>query len=118
MSKQLWGVWAPVLTTTVALLLVFWISPKPPIAWGIGTGLMIALGQSLISTGSLKWAWNKKYFYWVWGGGFFFRLIVFAVTAVVVYRFSSLSLVATLITMVSATTVFMVVESWAYLRDK
>ena len=83
---------------------------------GVTTGILIALAQSYASVGALKLAWAKPYFYWVWGGGIFFRILVFAATAFVVYRFSSLSLVATLVSLVAATTLFLVIESAVLLR--
>lgn len=83
----------------------------------VGAGLLMALLLSLISTGALYWAWNKKFFYWVWGGGILGRFLVFAGTAVVVYQFTSLNLVAVLLTLAVATTLFMVVEA-LYLFSK
>ena len=77
-------------------------------------GATLALVQSLISSGALYWALNRPSFFWIWSGGIFFRLTVFIVTAYVIYRFTSLSLVATLVTLVTATTVFMVTESAAF----
>ncbi len=92
------------------------MSIRPEIANGIFVGLIIALAQSFFSIGLLKWALTKKYFYVVWGSGVFFRFLVFAITAFVVYRFTSLNFAATLIALVTATTIFLVFESAAILK--
>lgn len=85
---------------------------------GIVLGIGIALLQSGLTTVALKWAWTKSYFYWVWGAGFFFRLFVFSGTAFVVYKYTHLNLVATLLSLVVATTLFLVVESWVFLKPR
>jgi len=77
----------------------------------ITSGLIISLAQSFISVLSMKWAWRKPFFYWVWGGGFFFRLLVFSATAYVVHVHTTLHLAATLVSLVTSTTLLMVVES-------
>jgi hypothetical protein len=56
--------------------------------------------------------------YWVWGGGMLFRMLVFASTAFIVYRFTHLSLVGTMISMVVSTTILLVVESWILFSKK
>lgn len=84
----------------------------------IAVGISIALIQTAISNGALYWAWNKKFVYWVWGGGMLFRMMVFAATAYVVYRFTTLSFVGTMISMVVATTILLVVESWILFAKK
>lgn len=111
----MWGVVAPIVATAMGLGVVFLISPRPSIQWGVTTGLLLALLQSFASVGALQWAFHKSFFYWVWGGGVLVRFIVFAVTAFVVYRYTNLSLVATLISLVIATTLFLVIESYGFL---
>jgi hypothetical protein len=96
MSKKNWGLWFPFLSTAIVLAVVALIRPRPSTGWGIALGLA---------------AWKKKFFYWVWAGGMFFRMLVFAATAYVVYVHTRLGFVATMTTMVFATTVFLVVES-------
>lgn len=110
-SKKSWGLIVPLVVAGLTFVGVGVVSPRSSIGQGIYCGMVIALVQSYLSTLALLWSWNKQFFYWVWGGGVLFRMIVFAATAFVVYRYTSLSLVATLVTMVSATTLFLVVES-------
>lgn len=117
MSKAVGGIAVPLGIALVAGLLTMFFSPSVRIEKSVAAGLLIALVQSFVSTGALHWAWKKPYFYWIWGAGFFFRLIVFAVTAFVMYRTPDFSLVATMVTLVSSTTIFLVFESW-YLLDK
>jgi len=111
----MWGVVFPLSITFIVLLAVLLGVSTPAIKWGIATGLGVALVQSLLSVGAMQWAWQRKFFYWVWGGGVLFRFAVFAGMAYVVYFYTSLHLVATLISMVTATTLFMVVESATFL---
>src|SRR5687768_158568 len=118
MSRQIWSLTAPLLLTAMALLATFAFIDSSVVKWGVVTGLSLALIQSFISTGSLWWAWNKKSFYWVWGGGMLARLVILGFTAWLVYQFTALSLVATLITMVMATTFFLVVESTIFFGRK
>ncbi|MCB4756331.1 MAG: hypothetical protein LHV69_04895 [Elusimicrobia bacterium] len=116
MKKKTWGLMAPLIIT----LLVFFVSRRvrfpPSIQAGIQVGVLIALAQTVISMGALKWALKRPYFYWVWGGGILFRLIVFAATAFIVYSYTSLHFVATLISLVMATTLFMLIESTVIFR--
>ena len=81
-------------------------------------GVGIALVQSLLSTGALAWAWNRKSFYWVWAGAFFFRFAVFAATAYGVHVHSTYSLVAVLLSLVTATTIFLVAEYYVCFGNK
>ena len=117
MSKRFLGIISPFLVTVLVLGLMIIISPRPSIKWGIGWGLGLALLQSFASIGAMSWAWKKTYFYWVWGGGVLFRLVVFGATAFVVYQYTNLHMLATLLTMVSATTLFLVFET-AFLPNK
>ncbi|MBV9080311.1 MAG: hypothetical protein JO102_04235 [Elusimicrobia bacterium] len=83
---------------------------------GIGVGAAIGIAQSTLTTIALRWSWNRSWFWWVWGGGVLFRLAVFVLTAFVIYRFTELSFVATLSTLVALTTVLLVVESATCLK--
>ncbi len=85
---------------------------------GILFGLLIALAQSTLSTACLRWSWSRSYFYWVWGAGVLFRLGIFALTAYVVHWHTELPLVATLLSMVLATTLLLVVESLIFLKPR
>jgi hypothetical protein len=85
---------------------------------GIVIGLIVAFLQSTLSTGLLRWSWSRPYFYWIWGAGVLFRLVVFALTAYVVYWHTKLPLVATMLSMVLATTLFLVVEAWVFLKPR
>lgn len=107
---------APVLVVAAGMGVVFMFSPPQPVGKGVALGLLIALVQSFVSVGSLGWALNKEFFYWIWGAGVLFRFLVFFLTAFFVYRFTSLSLVATLVSLVTATTLFLVVESAVFLK--
>lgn len=117
MSKRAWGIVAPLLVATAIAATVFLLKPRAAVANGIYAGLVLAVVQSFASTASLIWAWKKNYFYWVWGAGVFVRMIVFALTAFLVYTFTNLSFTATMTTMVSATTVFLVFESATLLKN-
>ena len=67
---------------------------------------------------AMGWAWEKSFFYWVWGGGVFFRLLVFAGTAFFVYRYTSIPLIAVLLALVVATMVFLVTETLVFFGNK
>jgi hypothetical protein len=111
MTKMMWGIVAPLAITAMALVLVFLMAFPPSIKWGITVGFLVALIQSFLSVGALRWAQFKKSFYWIWGGGIFFRMFIFAVMALLVYRFTNLNFVATMLSMVMATTLFLVIET-------
>lgn len=117
MKRRAWGFIIPILTTVVLLIGVFQWNPSPPVLWGVVIGTGLALIQSALSVGALWWAWKKSYFYWVWGAGIFLRFFVFFGTAYGVFCYTKLSLVATLLALVSATTVFLVVESMYILES-
>jgi hypothetical protein len=86
-----------------------------PIKQGLLCGFLVALFQSGLSIVILRWAWKKSFFYWVWGGGILFRLCVFAFTAFVVHFHTNFNFVATMLTLVFATTIFLVAESVFFL---
>ncbi len=108
------GVGVSFAATVFVLLAVRMMSIPPAVSKGITLGMGLAFFQSVLSVLVLDWAWNKKFVYWVWGGGMFFRMAVFAATAFTVYRYTHLSLVSTMVSMVSATTVFLVIESYLF----
>ncbi len=114
MSRKLMGVGVPLIASGLILAAVHLSSPARSISNGIVVGVILAFFQSVVSVLALEWAWDKKFVYWVWGGGMFFRMIVFAATAFVVYRYTSLSLISTMVSMVTATTAFLVVESFLF----
>ena len=116
MTSKHWGISAPIVTASLVGISVVAVNPGAPIKYGILAGLMLALAQSFGSTLALQWAWSRSFFYWVWGGGIFVRLCVLGATAFIVYRSTGISLVATLVTMVSATTLFLVIESATFFK--
>jgi hypothetical protein len=73
-------------------------------------GLALAAVESAFSIGALRWARSKRIFYWVWGGGIFFRLFFFGLAAFVLIQYTPLNWVASLITMVLATTLLLVID--------
>lgn len=111
--KKSWLSFFPLVGTAVVLAATWMFVSAPSVKQGIAAGILIALALTFASGKSLQWALNKPFFYWVWGGGVLVRLFVFAATAFVVYRFTALSLVATMVTLALATTVFLVTESAA-----
>lgn len=109
--------WAlPAAAGAIVTAAAFVFSGLPSVEWGVTAGQSVAVAQSYLSTASLAWAWNKKFFWWVWGGGFLARLLIFAATAYVVHVHTDLSLVATMTSMVVSTTVFLAVESAVCLK--
>lgn len=100
------------LTAVVALN----VDAAPAVSKGVAAGVAIAAAQSYLSTGALRWSWNRPYFWWVWGAGVLLRFVVFAAVAFGIYRFTQLSFVATMTSMVGFTTLFMVVESAVCLK--
>ena len=114
MSRKLLGVGVPLAITVFILGIVGTVSAFPSVKNGIRVGLAIAFLQSVVSVLALDWAWEKKFVYWVWGGGMFFRMAVFVATAFTVYQSTSLNFVSTMVSMVTATTVFLVVESYLF----
>jgi hypothetical protein len=114
MSRRNLGWYVPVLLAGGVVLFSLITISDPALKWGVIAGTAVALAQSFASSGALRWAWNRKSFYWVWGGGIFLRLLVLGLTAFVVRQFTPLSLVATLIALIVATMIFLVVESWAF----
>ena len=95
---------------------IYGIDAPPPVARGVSVGVTLAALQAYLSTAALRWSWDRRSFWWVWGAGVMFRLAIFVVTAVLVFRFTQLSFVATMTSMVASTTVFLVVEAATCLK--
>lgn len=83
---------------------------------GIRLGLVVGWVQSLISVVAQRWAWNKKCFYWVWGSGLLLRAAVLGFTAFYVHRQRYPDLLSTLLSLIGATTMFLVAESSIFYR--
>ena len=92
------------------------LSFSTPVIYGIRWGLGIAFAQSVFSAALLRMAWQQTWFYLIWGSGMAIRLVVFVATAFVVHLFSSLDVLATLLSLATASTIFMLVESIFLLR--
>lgn len=88
----------------------------PPVAHGVAVGTALAVVQAYLSIAALRWSWNRPWFWQVWGGGVLCRMVIFAATAFVVFRYTQLNFVATMASMVAATTVFIVVEAATCLK--
>jgi len=101
----------PVAGILLLVLLVQSLNVNSNLKAGMSIGLGAALGQTLVSVGAMLWAWKKSFFYWVWGAGILFRMIVFAGTAFWVVRKTDFHLVSVLGPLVVVTTIFLVVES-------
>ncbi len=113
MSRVWLGVLAP-LMASLLIGVVVWVAPVSlPVARGVTGGVLIALTQSLLSVAAMRWTWNSKWFYWTWGGGMLFRMAVFAITGLLVYRSVSWNFLATMLSLVVTTTIFLVFESMA-----
>jgi uncharacterized membrane protein YdcZ (DUF606 family) len=80
-------------------------------ALSITVGVGLAFLQSTLSVMALRWALSRRSFYWVWGGGMLARFVIFAITAFVVHRNTTLNLAATLISLALATTLFLTLEA-------
>jgi hypothetical protein len=111
MSRVWLGVVAPVFASAVVCAVALTAPISTEVARGVAGGVLIALAQSLASIAAMKWTWTTKWFYWAWGGGMFFRMAVFAITGFVVYRGVGWNFLSTMISLVVATTVFLVFES-------
>ena len=112
MMKRWLGLWAPFLALALFAAAVLAIAPRAEIKGGLLTGIALALLQSLGSAAALKWAWRRKTFYAVWGATVLFRFAFLGLTAWLIHAyFRELNLAATLVTMVLATTIFVVFES-------
>lgn len=85
---------------------------------GIVVGVVLALFQASSSVALLKWGWNKKFFYTVWGVSTLVRFVLFGITAFVIYKFTSLDLAATLISLAVATMLFLIIEVRIFLTPK
>lgn len=85
-------------------------------AFSITVGVGLAFVQSTLSVVALRWALSRRTFYWVWGGGMLARFVIFAVTAFVVHRFTTLNLAATLISLALATTLFLALEAALFVK--
>lgn len=118
MSRRKWGLIAPLCLSGFIVSLSHILSRSAGVATGITWGTIIALFQSYLSTAAMLWAWNKPFFYWVWAGGMLFRLLVFAATFFVVYSYTRMNLVATMLSQVVATTLFLVIESLTFFKKK
>ncbi len=82
----------------------------------ITVGVGLAFVQSTLSVIAMRWAFSRKSFYWVWGGGMLARFVIFAITAFVVHRFTELNLAATLISLALATTLFLALEASFFVK--
>lgn len=85
-------------------------------AFSITVGVGLAFVQSTLSVVALRWALSRRTFYWVWGGGMLARFVIFAVTAFVVHRWTTLNLAATLISLALATTLFLALEAALFVK--
>lgn len=112
--SKTWGWALPVGSSILLILSASWLADDGAVRRGIFLGVAIALMQTFASTGAMKLAWEKRFFYWVWGGGILARLVILAATAFLVYRTASFNLIATLVTLVTASTLFLVIESYAF----
>jgi hypothetical protein len=74
---------------------------------GLLLGAAVALVQSLITIAALRWALNRPCFYKVWLGGILFRVLV------LVSGFTQIHVTAALLSLVAATTVFLMVEIYS-----
>ena len=70
---------------------------------GIVIGGGIGLLNGLVSHGALVWAVDKpdKVFYWVWGAGFLYRLLFFAVSFYVLVKTAILPVAPTMLALVA-----------------
>ncbi len=83
----------------------------------ITVGVVLAFVQSTLSVIAMRWAFTRKSFYWVWGGGMLARFVIFAITAFVVHRYvTELNLAATLISLALATTLFLALEASFFVK--
>ncbi len=114
-DRKIWGIVVPSLTTVGLVVAGYRIWDVPSIQRGILLGSLLALAQSFLCVGAMHRAWQTTYFYWVWGAGVLLRFVVFASTAFAVHQFTSLSLVATMISLVVSTTFFLVFEVLIFL---
>lgn len=111
MSRLLWGLAAPLTVTAGVVALAPFLSISDEVSRGIVAGVIIAFVQSAASVAAMKLAWRSKWFYWTWGGGMLVRMLIFAATAYVTYRGVGLNFLATMVSLVVATTIFLVFES-------
>lgn len=93
------------------------VGPERPILDGIALGLLLAVLQAYLSTASL-WLSRKNNILMMslWVAGILFRLVFLVCVAYRVHGNPALSFTATLLTMVLATTVFLVVEAETALK--
>lgn len=112
--KKQWGLIAPFIISFLVIAITALLKPAPPVKNGVMWGIGLALAQSYLSTAVMYGAWKTNFFYWAWGGGIFFRMLVFAATAYVFYQYAQPSFVAAMLTMVTATTLFLVLESTTF----
>ncbi len=91
---------------------------EPSVRNGIIVGAIVAFAQATVTVGLLKWSFRKPSFFKVWAAGMLGRLVVFAVTAAMVYRTESLNFAATLLTLAVGTMLFMILEVSVFLKPK
>ena len=114
-NRKVLGWTLPAVVAAVMLTVLFFVLPSGAVWRGLLVGVAIALAQSYASIFALARSLRTPRFFWVWGGAFGARLLVFAVTAFIAYRLPALHLVSTMVSLVIATMLFMVVESFVLL---
>lgn len=114
MSRKLLGVVVPLVASVLIVIAARFFVVSPPVFKGLILGFSLALVQSWISVFALDWSWTKKYVYWVWGAGMFFRMAVFGITAFVIMKQPGFNFIATMLSLVIATTIFLVIESFLF----
>jgi len=83
---------------------------------GVALGLAAAAAQWALTAASLRWAKQERFFVWLWLGGIVVRLAGLMAVAFWVAQLATVSLAATLITMVVSTTVLLVAEAHLWLK--
>lgn len=117
-NAKAWGIAVPVGAAAMTVLVTAAVPMSRPVENGLHVGVAIAVAQSLLSVWAMDRAWSTEWFYPVWGGGMLARMLIFAVVAFVAHKRDDLSLLATLLSMVTATTLFLVVEVYAFFAKK
>jgi hypothetical protein len=117
MKKKWIGIAVPLAISALAFGALSWWAPREAVRSGVMLGIGLALAQSFLALAALRRAASMRVFFAVWVGGVVMRLAVFGLVAFWVARFTNLNLMATLLSLVTATTCFLIVEAYGLLTD-
>jgi hypothetical protein len=117
MTKKWVGIAVPPAMSLGALGLLLALGARDDVRNGVALGFALALVQSWLATAAIKNARTMRAVYRIWVAGIVVRMLVLAGVYFWVAKMPAFHLMATLMSVVAATTVFLVIETYSLLTD-